>query len=86
MCVHPYLNIGGGVVNVKLEEKYLFSLITLFFSQTFHINNPEIFLSIIQFLRCFVAIGQAWRFLDLLADCTRTGEACPGSINLDCCL
>lgn len=30
MCVHTYLNIGGVMVNMKLEENYLFSLITLF--------------------------------------------------------
>lgn len=38
------------MVNVKLEDNYLFSLITLFSSLKFHINNPESFPSIIQFL------------------------------------
>lgn len=42
----------------------------------FHVNNPETFQSIIQLLRSFIAIGQACRFSDLLADCTRAGEAC----------
>lgn len=58
------------MVNMKLEENYLFSLITIFFSLKFHINNPDTFLLIIKFLRNFIATEQAWRFSDLLADCT----------------
>lgn len=58
------------MVNMKLEENYLFSLITIFFSLKFHIKNPDTFLLIIKILRNFIATEQAWRFSDLLADCT----------------
>lgn len=59
------------MVNMKLKENDLFSLITFFFFPLkFHIHSPETFLLIIQFLRNFIATEQVWRFSDLLADCT----------------
>lgn len=74
MCIHSYLNIQ--VLWCMWSWKNdLFSLVTFFFPLKFHICSPQNFQLIIQFLRGFIAIGEAQRFSDLSADRMWAGEA-----------